>query len=83
MIILEKYDYFNRSRQYSPCGAMRSDVCAAGANDAFAGSGKSDAAPCGRSDVMCSAHARSAHHLAKPNIKSEGRITFRKSGTHR
>jgi hypothetical protein len=64
MIILEKYDYFNRSKQYSPCGAMRSDVCAVGASDAFAGSGKSDAAPCSRSDVMCPAsHAQSAHHL--------------------
>jgi hypothetical protein len=44
---------------------------------------QSDVAPCGRSDVMCSAHARSAHHLAKPNITSEGHISFRDSGTHR
>ena len=46
--------------------------------------GKSDVAPCGRSDVMCSAscaagthHSRSVHHLAQPYI------TFRESGTHR
>ena len=40
------------------------DVCAVGARDVFAASDKNDAAPCGRSDVMCSAfHARSAHHL--------------------
>ena len=43
---------------------------------------KNDAASCGRNDAMCSAHARSAHHEAKPRIMPAGRIMFRGGGTH-
>jgi len=43
---------------------------------------KNDAASCGRDDAMCSAHARSAHHEAKPRIMPAGRIMFRGGGTH-
>ena len=38
--------------------------------------------PCGRNDAMCSAHARSAHHEAKPRIMPVERIMFRGGGTH-
>ena len=48
----------------------------------FLPSGKNDAAPYGRNDVMRSANARSAHHEAKPRIIPEGRIMFRGRGTH-
>ena len=39
------------------------DVCAAGASDGFAASGKSDAAPVDRRDVMCSAPVPKARHF--------------------
>ena len=44
--------------------------------------GKNDDTPFGRNDETCSAHARSAHHEAKPFIMPGGHIMFRTGGTH-
>jgi hypothetical protein len=57
------------------------DVCPVG-QMMFLPLGKNDAAPFGRNDAMRSAHARSAHHEAKPRIIPEGYIMFRCGGTH-
>ena len=57
------------------------DVCPVG-QMMFLPFGKNDAAPFGRNDAMRSAHARSAHHEAKPRIIPVGYIMFRCGGTH-
>ena len=61
--------------------AKMNDVCPVG-QMMFLPFGKNDAAPFGRNDAMRSAHARSAHHEAKPRIIPVGYIMFRCGGTH-